>query len=226
MTQTITIGVLGGIGPEATGKFYLRLIRLLQQSGELQSNKDYPRIVINSIPAPELVGGTITATQLVPYLEGIRALNREEPSFIVLVCNTIHLRLAELQAASHAPIMSLPAEVRKRLPRGAILGILGTVATAESSLFRYPGIKTIQPSLSEQTALETIIIDYIRGDTKHQLLPRTRNIAQTRRGATHLLLACTELSLILGDQPLPIIDTIDILAHATATEFLRRRSIG
>ncbi len=49
------IGILGGIGPEATGHFYLKLIKRLQETGRIKRNTDYPQIIINSIPAPELV---------------------------------------------------------------------------------------------------------------------------------------------------------------------------
>ena len=48
------IGVLGGIGPESTAEFYRRLINRIQKSGYVQSNLNYPHILINSIPAPEL----------------------------------------------------------------------------------------------------------------------------------------------------------------------------
>ena len=53
------IGVLGGIGPEASVEFYAKLVKKLQESGMIKRNEDFPKIIINSIPAPELVGEKI-----------------------------------------------------------------------------------------------------------------------------------------------------------------------
>ena len=55
MKNNFKIGILGGIGPEATGEFYNKLIKRLQEKDLIKSNKDFPQIFINSIPAPELI---------------------------------------------------------------------------------------------------------------------------------------------------------------------------
>ena len=41
----IKIGVLGGIGPEATGMFYLKLIKKMQADGLISCNGDFPQIL-------------------------------------------------------------------------------------------------------------------------------------------------------------------------------------
>jgi hypothetical protein len=64
--RPVRIGVLGGIGPEATGEFYNKLIAKFQERGLIKTNRDFPQIVINSIPAPELIYDTISDEDLKP----------------------------------------------------------------------------------------------------------------------------------------------------------------
>src|SRR3989338_5655614 len=96
--KQIKIGVLGGIGPEATGLFYLKLIKRLQDSGLIRDNQDFPQIIINSIPAPELIFDKVENTDLEVYENGIQELDKMNPDFIVMVCNTIHLYHQSLQS--------------------------------------------------------------------------------------------------------------------------------
>src|SRR3989338_9160267 len=122
-----TIGILGGIGPEATGLFYLALIRRLQEQGLIRRNQDFPRIVINSIPAPELVQDSPSQDDLRPYLDGLKALDRLGVDFIVMVCNTIHLYHDRLQQAITAPLMDLRAAVKQAMLRRRVpVLLLGT----------------------------------------------------------------------------------------------------
>ena len=64
------IGFLGGIGPEATGEFYLSLIKKFQEENLIRSNEDYPQIIINSIPAPELIYENGPEKSLESYIKG------------------------------------------------------------------------------------------------------------------------------------------------------------
>ena len=72
MSSNYKIGILGGIGPEATGEFYNKLIKRLQERGLVKSNRDYPHIIINSIPAPELIYDKISDEDLNPYIKGLK----------------------------------------------------------------------------------------------------------------------------------------------------------
>lgn len=69
------IGVLGGIGPEATAEFYLKLIRTLQMQGVIKRNEDFPQILINSIPAPALIYDAISDEELRSYIDGLKELD-------------------------------------------------------------------------------------------------------------------------------------------------------
>jgi len=111
------IGVLGGIGPEATGEFYNKLIQKLQEKGLIKTNRDFPQIVINSIPAPELIHDKITKEELCHYIQGLKELDELGVDFIVMVCNTIHLYYEQLQQEINTPILDLRKELEDSLKR-------------------------------------------------------------------------------------------------------------
>ena len=89
-------GILGGIGPETSAIFYHGIISDLQKTGIINDNRDYPQIIINSIPAPELTGLNPPSCYIKPYIEGIKELLLHKPKFIVMACNTIHLYLYKI----------------------------------------------------------------------------------------------------------------------------------
>jgi aspartate/glutamate racemase len=75
--KKIKIGVLGGIGPEATGEFYNKLISKLQDNGMIKSNSDFPQIIINRIPAPELIDHA-SESDIEQYRKGIFGIRSDE----------------------------------------------------------------------------------------------------------------------------------------------------
>lgn len=213
----VKIGVLGGIGPEATAKFYDNLFRRLQERG-VKSNTSYPQVIINSIPAPELVGREISETQLLPYRIGLMQLDNLDVNFIAMVCNTIHLYRDRLQEGINAPIIDLRNKVRERLLKKGIkkVAVLGTRPTIEQGLYDFPGIKNTLFS-DEIMDLESAIINYNRGEGRNSQTHVVKYIAieNLQRGAEAVLLGCTELAIMLKDFDIPKIDTIDVLVDAT-----------
>jgi aspartate/glutamate racemase len=60
-TQLKIIGVLGGMGPEATAQFYISVIRQCQQQYGAQLDSDYPEMLILNLPIPDIVGSMSNA---------------------------------------------------------------------------------------------------------------------------------------------------------------------
>src|SRR3989344_778400 len=123
------IGILGGIGPESSALFYERLITLAQ-SCNLKSNTEYPHIILESIPAPELL---LENPDLTLYEEAIKNLQRAGADFIVLVCNTAYIYRNHLQSLVTIPIIDLNKEVEVILTKKKIktITILGSKKTIE-----------------------------------------------------------------------------------------------
>lgn len=216
----IRIGVLGGIGPESTAEFYTKLITQYQKRGLIKSNKDFPQIIINSIPAPELIYDKITSEDLVQYVEGLKQLDSFGVDFIVMVCNTIHLFYETLQEKIKTPILDLRVEVRRVLQKRGVRSvlILGTPSTIENGLYEFDDLKTVKPTKREVEFLSRAIFDFNSGIDKELESKKVSKMCSAYLDggkAETVILGCTEFGLMLSDAPFDKINTIDVLIDAT-----------
>ena len=214
----IKIGILGGIGPEATGLFYNMLIKRLQQKGMIRSNKDFPQIIINSIPAPELIYDSISSNELSPYLDGLEEIDKFGVDFIVMVCNTIHLYYNEFAQHISTPIINLKEELHKQLIRKNVSAalILGTPSTIKRGLYRFDNIKSLEPNEAELKQLTKAIFNYNKGYQKERQVSKVRRICKKylNKGAEMVILGCTEFAVMLKNEKFPKIDTIKVLVDS------------
>lgn len=210
-----TIGVLGGIGAESSAEFYKRLVSKLQKKHFIKSNVDFPHIIINSIPAPELFLGD---PDLSLYKKGIEDLNKFGADFIVIVCNTAHVFLEELQKQVKTPIIDLKKEVKEFLEKRNIktVTVFGTHSTIKTKLFDFKNIKNKDPSPEDMGLLDKIIFNYVIGKNKQkQIDGLNKLLLKYKRKSQAILIACTELSSITKNIKVKTVDTMDILVEAT-----------
>ena len=221
----VKIGVLGGIGPEATGEFYSKLIVRLQETGYIKNNKDFPQIIVNSIPATELIHETVSDEDLAPYVSGLMELNRFGVDFIVMVCNTVHLFYGLLQKKVSAPIIDLRNEVRKTIYDTKIKSafVLGTHHTINAGLYRFDGIKSFEPNKDELQQLARAVFNFNRGVDKKVCIERVKEICQKyiMLGAETVIMGCTEFAVMLGKENISKINSIDVLITATENRFIQ-----
>jgi aspartate racemase len=220
------IGVLGGIGPEATGKFYNGLIKKIQEEGLVKSNKDYPQIIINSIPAPELISAEIDEKDLDAYIQGLKELESLDVDYIVMICNTIHLYLNKLQAMIKTPIIDLRKLVGEKLSREKIrsLFLIGTPNTIGKKLYDFGNRKVFEPSEGERKALSNIIFEFNKGLEKDKNINLTKNLClkYVQKGAECVFVGCTEFSIILNDSDFCKIDPIEIIIEFIVGNMCKR----
>jgi len=216
------VGILGGIGPESTGRFYLSLINKLKENKQIKSNEDFPQIIINSIPAAELIYAEASDRDLQQYILGLKELEKFDVNFIVMVCNTIHLFYERLQKKIGIPIVNLREEVRRYLLKKKIKSaiVLGTPMTIRNGLYKFTGIKYIDPDETEINLMAKSIFDFNKGferDKQHQLLKSITD-KYLSRGVDIIILGCTELALILEKENIPKINTLDVLLETTVKQ--------
>jgi aspartate racemase len=226
--KKIKIGILGGIGPEATSEFYYKFISKLQEDGLIKSNKDFPQIIINSIPAPELIYDDISDEDIEPYIMGVKELDRFNVDFIVMVCNTIHIYHERLQKETQIPILNLREELKNLLQKNNIKStlILGTPLLIKKGLYRYKGIKPFEPNENEIKRFTDLIFNFNRGVNKELQIGKLKEICEKHMndGAETIILGCTELSLMLENEHLPSIDTVDLLVNSTLEKFKKMKA--
>ncbi len=223
-----TIGVLGGMGPEATGYFYERIIA----NTAAASDQDHVPIVVVSLPRiPDrtqaiLHGGR---SPLPALLRGAEALRRAGADFIVLPCISAHYFRPALAARSPLPVLDLLDETMGALHRRRLadvsIGLIATTGTVRSRIvhdrLEPAGFRVVTPSAAEQRRVMTAIYGkrgikagFTSGPPREALLAVAA--ALVRRGARAILAGCTEVPLAVraADLSVPLIEPMDIGARA------------
>jgi len=223
------IGVLGGMGPEATLSFYAKLLA----NTPAVRDQDHLRVVIDSNPkVPDRTAALVGAGESpVPMMAaGLEALARAGADFAVIPCVSAHAFLAELRARSPIPVLSIlevAAEgVRRREPSLRTVGLLATTGTVRSGAFQAPlaaaGLEVRVPAPAEQERVMAAIysIKGTLGRAERQALRDALAVIARRlvaqEGAEAIVLGCTELPLVLADAELgvPVFDVVLMLARA------------
>lgn len=218
-SNNIKIGVLGGIGPEATSYFYKKLIEQIQSVLHPKRNTDFPQIIINSIPASELIySKKISDEELSVYKKGIEDLNKHKPDFIVMVCNTIHLFYDDLQKVSNAKVINMREVILKRIADSGCgsVCILGTPSTISNNLYYAPGKKYLNLTKKQSSLITKIIENYNLGKKVNEQRQIFNKLLNNVRGKCDLMvLSCTELALLNENRDKKIMNSLDIMVEET-----------
>ena len=208
-----TIGILGGMGPQATAELYLRIIRIFQQDYGAKYDDDFPEMIILNLPIPDVVERPSQEIKVKQMLvEGAKKLEIAGGDFIVIPCNTVTKYLRQMKESVSIPIISIVEETIRQTASLRDVGILATELTIKSNL--YPGM--IYPEKNVQECTTKIIMNILAGrfleEDRKFLLSEIERLQQ--KGAEKVILGCTELPLLvrMNDNAL---DTINILAEAT-----------
>ena len=100
------IGILGGMGPEATLDCFGKIIK----NTPAKTDREHIRVVIDSNPGiPDRIAAILgDGESPVPALvAGCRGLEKAGADFIIIPCVTVHFFLSEIQAQAHLPILSI-----------------------------------------------------------------------------------------------------------------------
>jgi len=223
-----TIGVLGGMGPEATAAF----LDLIVKNTRARRDQEHVPVVVCSLPqVPDRTEAILHGgPSPVPLLRrGLETLHRAGAGFAVMPCLSAHYFHPALAARSPLPLLDLPqetaAEVRKLGPRVRKVGLIATGGTVVSRIFHDvfepAGIEVLVPD----ARVQRLVMEAIYGPAgiKAGAPPaRPRRILRSvadglvRRGAQAVVAGCTEVPLVLRprDVAVPLIDPMRIGARA------------
>lgn len=220
------IGILGGIGPQATGLFYLKLIERFQKEKLIKKNQDFPQILINSVPAPELIFDEIKKNDLDLYLAGLKELDQFNPDFIIMVCNTIHLYHEKLQSEIKSALIDLRKEVHEKIKSLNIksMTIFGTPSTINLGLYNFTGIKYINPNKEDIRELSKAVFLFNKGFEKENQKRKVEIIARKylSAGSERILIGCTEFAVMLENSQISKLDTIDVLVDCVVEKYKKK----
>ncbi|MFA6325353.1 MAG: amino acid racemase [Candidatus Paceibacterota bacterium] len=229
-----TLGILGGVGPQTTSKIYLSIIDLIRKNGK----DKYPSILIYNLPFPFIIENEaiiqgVNSEKMIPYLiNGAKILEKAGADFGILPCNTLHKYISKIRKSVKFSFLSILEEVVLTLKSKKIktVGILATKTTIQSkiyeSILQKNKIKILYPSQIEQKIINNIIVELLNGKKNKLHSQKVKKICDSlqEKGAENILLACTDLQLVITNinSSIPIVDTTDILIQASVRELLKK----
>jgi len=224
-----TIGILGGMGPEATIDLFAKIVK----GTRVRKDQDHLRILIDNnakIPDRTLAIQGKGPSPLSLLIESGKTLEKAGADFIIIPCVTAHHFHPGLQKKLHIPVLHIVEEmmkyIRARLKGIRKIGLIATTGTVHTGLFQkiFSGspIELILPSpqVQKNRVMEAIYgkngIKAIGPSAHSKRLVLTACNALIEQGAGAILAGCTEIPLVLkeGDLAIPVIDPISILAKA------------
>jgi aspartate racemase len=217
------IGILGGMGPQASAKLYELIIKGTQEYTSAAVDDDYPEIVLLNVPVPNFISNKNELAKAKQMLiERTKLLEKAGCTVNGIACNTAHILLPELQAITKVPFLSIPRLVAKRVKTAGCkqVGLLATPTTLESTLYdkELDGIaEIVRPDLDFASQIEQYIYNQLNESLDEGERQRFRVQVNDFRRANKLdavILGCTELPLVYGDtQDDSIIDTLLLLSE-------------
>lgn len=224
-----TIGLVGGMTPESTLAYYQLLIRGARERLRDPDPLRNPVVVVYSLDLAvvarlQRAGRT---DEVAAHLAGVcETLRRAGAEVGAMTANTPHVYLQAIRDRTGLDLVSIVdatlAAASKRGLRRPLL--LGTRTTVESPMyperFAAEGLETVIPDEDGKEMLDRAIygelaVGEARPGTRSALLDLCRGAVEAR-GADGVLLACTELPLVLsdGDLEVPVIDTARVHVDA------------
>lgn len=214
------IGIIGGVGPEATVEYY-RLI--VQYYREKFTDGSYPEIIINSINITKMISFIEKDDKpgLISYLsDGVKSLADGGADIALIASNTPHLVFNELAANSAIPLVSIVEQTRIEAKRLGLkrTGLIGTAFTMNNRFyhddFEKDDIEVVTPDEESKEYIHVkifseLVSGIIKDDTRNRFVEIIKRM-KSDSGIDGLILGCTELPLILseGDIPdLPFLNT-------------------
>jgi len=221
-----TVGVLGGMGPEATVDFMAKVIALTHAS----CDQDHVRMLVDHNPHVPNRQDAILADgeDPGPVLADMAAdLEASGADFLVIPCNTAYVFEDAILAATHIPLISIIgvsiAAAQERAPQADRIGVLATDGCLKSGVYQSgleaAGLAAEFPTEEELHELMTLVKTIKAGKQTEATGRAMAELAAAlvSRGAGAIIAGCTEIPLVLNEDAVsvPLISSTDALAEIT-----------
>lgn len=220
-----TIGIIGGMSAESTALYYRRLNEEARRRlGGLHSAEcviwsvDFARI-----EARQARGQWEHAAEELGRIAV--ALEHAGAELLLIASNTMHKVAHAVRHATRVPLIHIAEATAARITAAGLRrpGLMATAYTMEQEFYtgalRAAGLEPIIPGAADRAETHRVIYEELcRGVVREDSRQAFEAIAGRliAAGADCLILGCTEVGLLLGEQnvPAPVFDTT--LIHADA----------
>ena len=212
------VGILGGMGPEAT---VLLMQKLIDAVDAKDDDHHVPLIVHQNTQVPSRIRAIIDGTGPDPteVLTGM-AIELEQIGceLLAMPCNTAHYYYSELSKSVKIPVLNMIrlSSVELTRKKQKDIGILASPAVKRvglfESYFQFYGLNCVFSENDE--ALIKIITETKKGNFNSEVTEQFLNeVSELQKiGCDGLLIACTEFSLLSSQiKNIDVLDSLDCL---------------
>ena len=221
------VGVLGGMGPEATVDFMAKVIA----ATPADKDQDHVRMLVDHNPkvpnrqAALLAGGEDPGLALALMAQRLQEAGAD---FLVVPCNTAYVFADAITTATTVPLISIidvtVEAIAVQCPGIAKVGILATDGCLRAGVYQEAlqarGYAPVVPTDKEVGELMRLVNGIKGGVQEDATAAGLQQLAEALqdRGAEAIIAGCTEIPLALDATMLsvPLFSSTDLLAERTA----------
>ena len=203
------LGVIGGMGPQATCLFYQQVI----SRTDAACDQDHiPMIILNHSTIPDRTAAILSGHGDAVYsllLQDAKELEQHGAAAIAIPCNTSHYFADRLQKELSIPIIHMIRETAQAMVNQGKrrIGILATDGTIQTGLYQSECARLGAEAVVPSPEIQKIVMHIIYQEVK-QGLPGSRSLFAKidqelrQQGCDAAILACTELSCFAAEHDL------------------------
>ena len=228
------VGIIGGMGAEATADFYQRLVSRTPAG----SDQEHLHVLINSnskIPDRTTAirdGSTEIVDAIVETAQTLEAMGAE---ILAMPCNSAHYYYDDIIDRIQVPLIHMIEEVFMTVEAAGLsrVGLLATTGTVSSGIYTEAAgdIDVQLPDEEGQARIHEGIYSIkltAGGDPERALAAFLQEIGRLQeQGAEGIILGCTEIPIVVKPHHLegmPLFDSTQVLVHAVLREAFPRRN--
>ena len=224
-TRSLVIGMLGGMSWESSAEYY-RLVNeaVRERLGGLHSARCVLASVDFAVIEERQVAGRWDEAGDILAEEAVR-IEVAGADLLLLCTNTMHKVADRIQAAIGIPLLHIADVTAEAVTAAGLstIGLLGTAFTMEQDFYRdrlaTHGLTVLVPPPHDRSEVHRIIYDelclgIVTGDSRE--IYRTVISRLVAAGAQGIILGCTEIELLIGqqDSPVPVFPTTRLHVEA------------
>lgn len=235
MKQNNIIGIIGGMGPQASCELHRLMIDYAHHQFGVKNNDEYPEILIDSVPVPDFLSDTKEMEKAALMLEDrVVRLTHFGVTVITMACNTACILCHRLKEKTSVPFISIIEEVVQKViheERKKVL-LLASPTSLRLGLYQlelaHYGVGCVIPQKNYYQELEYIIRSVIEGNDKTCLMKKLVKIVHRHidYSIDGIVLGCTELPLVFPKQfQIPVYSSLSILSETLVKTYYRKEHI-
>lgn len=229
----LKVGVLGGMGPDATVDFMSKVLA----ATAAYSDQDHIRMLVDHNPhvpdrSAAIIEGIGDPGSVLA--EMAKRLQDAGADFLVMPCNTAHAFQRDIEAAIDIPYVSIIDETVTACGGIESIGVLETVGCKASGIyqdaFAAANVPVVLLDDSETADFMKLVAEIKGGNCGTETAAGMRQLAESlvARGAAGIVAGCTEIPLVLDGSMIdvPLFSSTDILAEATVAYATGARNLN